>query len=128
MILPMLVTMIEVNIVQSWIQDSTPQRSISGKSLAWINSSTVLVNINLAYLSPIKLFEVIASDLHLCAQFLLMALEGLNWRLNIQWVWRCGHDSVTMNFVGISQTRTVRNRMQIPMMMMMMISKKMMYH
>ena len=33
---------------------------------------------------------------------------------------------MTMNFVGISQTRTVRNRMQMPMMMM--ISKKTMYH
>ena len=55
--------MTEGNIVQSfgsWIRHSTPQRSISGKSLAWINSSTVLVNINLACLSPIKLFEVIA--------------------------------------------------------------------
>ena len=63
MILTMAVTVTEGNIVQSfgsWIRDSTPQRSISGKSLAWINSSTVLVNINLACLSPIKLFEVIA--------------------------------------------------------------------
>ena len=63
MILTMTMTMIEGNIVQSFgsrVRDSMLLGSSSGKSLAWINSSTVVVNINLACLSPIKLFEAIA--------------------------------------------------------------------